>query len=306
MIAAVGYANLDLLVRVPNLPGSGDRVHATSMERTPGGMAANAAAAAARFGAEVAFVGAVGDDRDGALLLESLTVHGVDVGSTATDRWTSTAVVLVAPDGQRAILSQDDAVGPGEIQRALDRLVAAGGGLLYLDGYRWPWAADLLCERDPRVAVAVDVDGMADPAALPSAAAVADHLIASRSHLAALLSPQDVETTAHALAQVHRVHVIVTAGERGWWMTDGRSTSEGPALDVDVVDSTGAGDAFCGAYLAGLDGGARPHEAARLAAAAAALSTTGQGARAALATRAQAQMFMDRGTKAAVDPRAEG
>ncbi len=169
MIVALGYANLDLLVSVPRLPKSGERVHASSIQRRSGGMAANAAAAASRFGARVVFVGAVGRDADGRRLLDDLSACGIDVDATATNRWTSTAVILVAPDGQRAIISQDDAVGPAELRRALERLVP-GDGFLYLDGYRWPWAADHLADLPPGVQVVVDLDGLADADALPDVA----------------------------------------------------------------------------------------------------------------------------------------
>ncbi len=301
MIVAVGYANLDLLVSVPGLPEPGERVHASSIERRSGGMAANAAAAAGRFGARVAFVGAVGLDADGRMLLDDLSACGVDVGATVTNRWTSTAVILVAPDGQRAIISQDDAVGPSELRRALERLVP-GGGFLYLDGYRWPWAADHLAELPPGVQVVVDLDGLADAAALPRVAKVAAHLMASRAHLAGLLRGKDPEAVARLLAGTHDVTVVLTDGTRGWWLTDGTSTSHGPALPAATVDTTGAGDAFCGVYTAALDAGADPTKAAELAAAAAAISTTARGARSALATRDDAEALLAAATTPAGEP----
>lgn len=280
MIAAVGYANLDLIVSVPELPKPGERVHARRIERRSGGMAANAAAAAASFGAQVAFIGAVGADQDGRALLDELSTYGIDVSKTTTDRWTSTAVVLVAPDGQRAIISQDDAVGTDELHRALDVVTAAGGGFLYLDGYRWPWAVELLDELPPDVRVVVDLDGLADAAALPGVAKIAAHVVASRAHLAGLLGGDDVEAVAASLAAAHDVTVVVTDGARGWWLTDGVTTSSGPAFPAATVDTTGAGDTFCGVYIAALDTGADSAHAARLAAAAAAISTTVHGARA--------------------------
>lgn len=295
VIAIVGYANLDLLVAVPSLPAPGDRIHASAMERRVGGMAANAAVAAARFGSSVIFVGAVGPDHDGACLLDDLVAHGVDVSDTTTTQYTSTAVVLVAPDGQRAIISQDDAVGPTEVKRAISRLESSGGGFLYLDGYRWPWAAGLLDNLRPSVHVVVDVDGLADPEALVTIAETAAYVFASRSHLAALLAAgTDIDGVVRRLASEHQATVVVTDGARGWLLTDGSETCSGPALPATTVDSTGAGDAFCGAFVASLDSGEDLPAAARLAAAAAAISTTGRGAHAVVASRQQAEALLAR------------
>jgi sulfofructose kinase len=284
MIVAVGYANLDLVVQVPALPAPGQRVHAGSIERFHGGMAANAAAAARVFGAEVAFVGAVGAEPDGDWLLCGLADLDVDVAEVRRDRWTTHAVVLVAPDGQRAIVSQDDAVDAGDVRRALDR--ARPDGVLYLDGYRWPWAEPVVADRPSGVRVVVDLDGLADPAGLGPAARAATHLLCSRDHFASLVDASP-EAAATAIARRHGPAVVLTRGAAGWWATDGHSDDEGAGHAVEVVDTTGAGDVFAGVFAARTAEGASTAEAARWANAAAALSTTGRGARGHLADRSE-------------------
>lgn len=291
MIVAVGYATRDISVTVPRFPQRGERVQATGIDVRPGGMAANAAAAAAAFGAEVAFVGAVGGADGGTMAMDDLAALGVDVSATRTDAFTTSCVIMVAADGDRAIISQDDAVGPSQVGDALRVLGDREGGILYLDGYRWPWAGDLLTDIDPRIHVAVDIDGLTDPEALPTIFSVASHLVASRQSLIEL-GCDDIDHVVRRLAAAHRTTAVVTAGRAGWWMTDGVSTWEGPAIEVATVDSTGAGDAFCGAYLAALDGGESPPDAARLAAAAAALSTTTRGARSTVSSRADADALL--------------
>jgi sulfofructose kinase len=292
VIVCCGYLNLDLSVRVPALPSDGARVQATAVDRQPGGMAANVAAAAARFGGEVAFVGAVGDDPDGRWLAEQLAASGVDVSGLARDRMTTVCLVLVAPDGQRAIISQDDAIVATDIDAAYER---AAGGLLYLDGYRWPLAATRIpVAGGSRPVIVTDLDGCATVDGLEAAVRTVDHALCSRSHFAELVASSEPESVARELADRWDTTMVLTAGAAGWWAVSGHDEFEEAAHDVAVVDTTGAGDAFCGAYLVELAQGRDPVDAARLANAAAALSTTAVGARAGLVDRQQAVELLER------------
>ena len=284
MIVCCGYVNVDLSVRVPRLPSDGARVQATAMERQAGGMAANAAAAAAAFGAEVAFVGTVGDDPDGRWLVDDLADRGIDVTGVASDRRTTHCLVLVAPDGQRAIISEDDHLRPADLRSAYDR-AAATAGVLYLDGYRWPAAATVLNAGGSRPVIVSDLDGCESLDGLHAAARTVDHLLCSRSHFAQLVGTPAAEDVARVLARDAGTAVVLTDGARGWWAVAGGQERSGAALPVEAVDTTGAGDAFCGAYLAEIERGAGVFDAARAANAAAALSTTGAGARDRLARR---------------------
>src|SRR5262249_40393543 len=94
MIAFCGYANADLTVSVPVLPGTGARVQATSVEHRDGGMAANAAVAAARVGGEARFAGVVGSDATSGAFLDALVAEGVDTSWTARTGMLTTAIVL--------------------------------------------------------------------------------------------------------------------------------------------------------------------------------------------------------------------
>lgn len=282
-MVVVGYLNLDLVVRVPAVPSTGQRVHATAVERNQGGMAANAAAAAQTFGAEVAFVGAVGDDADGAALVQGLADLGVDVDAVRTDAWTSTAVVLVDDDGQRSIVSQDDAVNSDDLRRAVG--LAGNGDVLYVDGYRWPWAVQELQTRSADVHLVVDLDGVSDADAVEEAVRVADHVLCSHEHLGELIGGDDPRTLAADLAAKHTTTIVLTAGRDGWWRTDGHTTEAGSGLAVQAIDSTGAGDVFAGVYAACVDERRSPTETIRWANAAAALSTTARGARGCLPDR---------------------
>ncbi|WP_369135754.1 carbohydrate kinase family protein [Modestobacter sp. I12A-02662] len=275
MIVFCGYANLDVVGRVPRFPRPDERVHATAVEHLSGGMAANAASAAARAGADVAFAGVVGADPVSDRFLAELAADGADVGWTARTAFLSTAIVLVDGAGRRSVVSQDDALDAASVAAVADRLAAAGGGYLYLDGYR---AAALAGAARPGVTLAVDLDGCDDRAAALAAIGRADHVVVGRARLEQLLGVPPASWPG--LATGRRTTLVVTDGPAGWTLhgADGRLVTE-PALPVDVVDDTGAGDCFTGTYLAGLDAGLPPARAAVRAGAAASLSCTVRGAR---------------------------
>lgn len=125
MIVFCGYANNDVTVHVPHVPVLGERVQATAISQIDGGMNANAAVSAARMGAQVIFAGAVGPDARSTEFLESLEADGVDTSWSPRDAFLSTAVVLIAQDGDRSIISQDDPNDAERIGVVVTRLAAA-------------------------------------------------------------------------------------------------------------------------------------------------------------------------------------
>jgi len=276
MIVFCGYANNDVTVRVPRIPHAGERVQATAVEQVDGGMNANAAVSAARMGATVMFAGAVGADARSGEFLVGLEREGVDTSWAPRDAFLSTAIVMVTPDGDRAIISQDDANDAGRIAVVLRRVADSGGGWVYLDGYR---AAFLPCVVDKRVELMIDLDGCEDRTAALRAFALAEHVVVGRG-----LWEGRFGIAPHAwpdLAAEHRTCLLVTDGARGWTLvTPDREVLDEPAVPVEVVDAIGAGDCFGGTYIAFVDAGHAPAEAARLAGAAAALACTTAGPRA--------------------------
>jgi len=283
VIVFCGYANRDLTVSVPVLPGVGSRVQATEVRDSDGGMGANAAVAAARVGADARFAGVVGPDARSAAFLRALAEDGVDTGLTRRTASLTTAIVLLTPDGERAIISQDDQLDTARVTELFDTAATAGADWLYLDGYRFPAAHTALAGRSGP-GVVVDLDGSAGPAAVAAALALASHAVIGRALAAALIGGDDALAGA---AVGHRVHLVVTDGARGWTLFEpGGGRHDGAALPVNSVDSTGAGDCFVGSYCAELDRGAEPVEAARFASVAAGLSCTRPGARDGLPDRA--------------------
>nr|WP_272927069.1 carbohydrate kinase family protein [Streptomyces sp. SID8382] len=297
VIVFCGYANIDLTVGVPALPAPGDRVQATAIRHGHGGMAANASAAAARAGADAWFAGVVGPDPGSTAFLAALAADGVRTDWTARTGTLTTAVVLLTPDGERAVISQDDELDARHITRTVRAAREAGADWLYLDGYRFPEAAAALAEAaadappgTPGPGLVVDLDGCDRAEAMRTALSAADHAVVGRPLAVALLGGEPA--LARAAAE-HDVHLVVTDGSRGWTLlTPAGERHDGPAIEVDAVDATGAGDCFTGAYCAELDRGRSPLEAARFAAVAAGLSCTRPGARDGLPDRRAVESWL--------------
>ncbi|MFE4465928.1 ribokinase [Oerskovia sp. NPDC056781] len=314
-VVVVGSANVDLVVDVPRHPGGGETILGGDLRRSPGGKGANQAVAAARAGgADTTFVGALGRDESGELLLASLDGAGVRtdlVGRTAAP--TGTALITVSPDGENAIVVAPGAnahvrIGPEQAERIgaaavilaqleipLDVVLAAGaarrpGAVLALNAAPSRdlpdemWAAlDLLVVNEHE---ARDLAGEATGPAGAGGAAAAP---------AASTSPADPADAAEHLAATLLARVpavVVTLGGAGCLVAQrGSAPVRLAAPRVDAVDTTGAGDTFCGVLAAALAGGSTLVDAARTASYAGALAVTRPGAQDAVPTADEVATF---------------
>lgn len=238
-----------------------------------GGSAANTAAWLAAAGAAPVLVGRVGDDDRGRAARDELRGLGVDA-RLASDPGlpTGTCVVLVGPDGERTMAPDagaNDALAPEDLA---DELLAAGSHL-HLSGYallrsgsRPAALAAIARARDAGMTVSVDPSsaGLLSPSFAEDARG-AGLLIPNAEEAELLTGEPEPEVAARALAHGFG-EVVVKLGARGALWTDGRSAVGCEAMAVDeVVDSTGAGDAFAAGLLAARAGGADPQEALRAA-----------------------------------------
>jgi ribokinase len=286
-VTVVGSLNEDVVVAVDRLPGRGETVIARATTLAPGGKGANQAAAAARLGAAVQMVGRVGDDPAGERQLAALAEAGVSVASVARTQGVPTGsatipvedgtgenLIVVVP-GANAALDAADAEADAVRQAAVVLLQlevplatvtaaarAAGGTVVLTPAPPQPLPVELL----EHVAVLV-----------PN-----EHELV---HLAGAAPAERAPAELAALARgLGGSAVVVTLGARGALLVptgDGEPLLQPPPV-VTPVDTTGAGDCFCGALGGALAGGAPLAEAVRWAVAAAALSTTALGARGAL------------------------
>lgn len=293
-LLVIGALNVDLVVGASRLPGPGETVVGTDLQRHGGGKGGNAAVAAARSGAEVRYVGAVGHDQLGASALDELRAEGIDVTDVVLKEGSATgaALIVVDPAGENQI-----AVAPGanaevtadDVRAAVDR--SSG----------WPGCV-LVSTEISTVAVAAAVEAataqgwlcVLNPA--PVDPSVRDLLA-----LAPITTPNEgelrdlyllvadepgpgapaVAEMAAVVAAHTRAPVIVTLGAAGVLCCDaaGATTRIPAGRPRRVVDTTGAGDTFNGVFAAALAAGADVASAARRGVAAAGLSVESAGAR---------------------------
>jgi ribokinase len=287
MVIVVGSINVDFIVSVPRLPGAGETVLGHGLIEQDGGKGGNQAAAAARAGAVVAMVAAVGSDDLGRRALTGLEEAGVDVGACRrlAGEHTGVALIVVDETGENQIAVASGANGrldAGMVAEATASL-DPGPGSVCLIGFE--------ISDGPAMTAARWAHGRGLPIILNPAPArpIPDEILACRPILTpnaaeaeALSGAPEPEVAARRLAARSGAPVIVSLGGEGalmWW---GGKAERLPAMPVASVDSTGAGDALNGILAARLASGADLHEALRWAMAGAALKTTRAGARAGL------------------------
>lgn len=287
----VGSANVDLVVRVPHLPHAAETVLGSSFEQHMGGKGANQAVAAARLGADVFFVGAVGTDAAGSLVVQGLEDEGVDCSAVARRTNVATGVALITVDdsGENQI-----AVAPGANlvvdAREVSNRVAAEDPSVVMSVLEMPMPVVVAAALAAQACGARMLINAAPGQPLPDALLQKGPLvIVNEEELRA------IGASAPALLERGADAVIVTRGADGASVltADGELWIAGEDAGP-MVDSTGAGDAFCGGLAALLAENMELPEAARMANAAAALSVRRAGARGGLATKAELEAYLKR------------
>lgn len=293
-IVALGYCSVDYLCVVPHVPID-EKVEVVERRRQGGGPAATAAVAAARLGAPTAFCGAVGDDDLGAAILEELRQEGVDVQGVATRPGAESAVSFCWAEqgtGRRSIAwSRGTAAPLTPPELDLARLDQAA--LLHLDGHQTQ-AAFVAAARVRAAGGLVSLDAGTLRPDMVRLARECDLVIASERYAAAFLGADDPERAVRAIQAEGPRLAAVTLGQRGWVGFDGQTLFRGEAFAVPVVDTTGAGDVFHGAFCVAWLESAEPRWSLTFAAAAAALKCRRLGGRAGIPTRRELDDFMRR------------
>jgi ribokinase len=284
-VVVVGSINADLVVVTERLPGPGETVSGGRFARHGGGKGANQAVAAARLGARVAMVGAVGADELGDAAVAELQDEGIDVSGVVRmdDAATGVALIVVDAHGENQIAIAAGAngrLGPAHVPRL------EGEGVL-LVGFEVP--DQVVVAGAAAAAGWTTILNPAPARAIPEAVVAARPILTPNATEAAQLTgEEDPEAAARALRERTGAPVLITLGSAGALLLDGEGGAERlPAPEVDVVDTTGAGDALNGALAAELAAGRPLAEAARFAIAAAARSTTREGARGGMPRRAE-------------------
>jgi ribokinase len=292
-ILVAGAINTDLVARVMRAPEAGETVTGTSFEIFGGGKGANQAVAAARSGARVAMLGAVGRDDFGASRLADLKSESISTRTVFQPDGYSSGVALITVEdaGQNRIAYVPGATHSVNADQALDAL-ADWNPVCVLTTLELPHTALQALYRAARSAgVTVICNATPEPDEDKELAFSADILVVNETEALALLGragePSDWVDVAHELAGAGPSFVVITLGSSGALVSGGGNGLVIAAMQVGVVDTTGAGDAFCGAFATELAMGADVFDAARVGVVAGSLAVTKAGAQPSMPTRAE-------------------
>jgi ribokinase len=271
-VVVVGSANLDLVARTSRLPKPGETVSGSHFFEACGGKGVNQAIASARAGARTAFVGALGGDHAGETLLAALIKDGVDVSAVQrVSAPTGRALIGVSDDGENSIIvvpGANHAISIDDIEKYKNLISSA---------------KVLLCQLEVPLSVVQHAFELAGPSTKRILnPAPAQTLPRSLLGVVDIVTPNEHE--ADLLGGVSKLQslgvktVIVTQGEKGAMVVDETGTSQVDPFKVTPVDTTGAGDAFCGTLAARLALGESLADSLRAAVIAGALATETEGA----------------------------
>ena len=303
-VLVLGSFVADVAFRAARLPAWGETLMGDAFALGPGGKGSNQAVAAARAGAPVRIISRLGNDAFGQIARDLWSADGIDASLVGTaDTPTGAAAILIdSARGENAIIVVPGAcftLTPAEVEGAAEAIAAAGVLLTQLE-----LPLDTV-RRGLQIARAAGVTTILNPAPAPSSPlpadliALADFLIPNETEAAAITglpveTIDQAERAADALLTRGARNVILTLGARGSLLRSGdRQTALIPAFNAGpVLDTTGAGDAFCGAFAASLAEGRTPAEAARFASAAAGISVTRHGTAPSMPQRAEIEVLL--------------
>ncbi len=291
----LGAVGLDTILAVPALPTGPGKFLPTAMVQVAEGMAASAAATAARLGGRASLWGRVGDDATGARIREELARDGVEVSGLRAIPAAHSVVstILVAPDGERIIVPfYDPALGSDT--NWLDLASIKSADAVQAD-VRWPEGARAILSEARKAGVTAVLDADTGPVEIiAELAALASHAVFSEPAAASLAGAHDPAESTRILARRFEGFIAVTAGADGcfWFDRQAGDVRHLPAPRVTAIDTLAAGDVFHGAFTLMLAEGRSEPEAIRFASAAAAIKCTRFGGRLGAPTRDEVEALL--------------
>jgi len=289
-VLCIGHASYDLVFSVDHHPAADEKTFATGFIDCGGGPAANAAVMVANLGFKAAFAGYLGADVYGDKHLQELNAHGVDTGLTLRGPApTPISAVLVKPDGKRALVNYKVGTHPLPAD-ALD-FSGINPAVVLFDGHE-PQVSAAYCPklRAQKIPTVLDAGSLHE--GTQALMTQVDYLVCSEKF--AMQVAGSVESALARLAEV-APNVVITLSEKGLFWRRGGEQGFMPAFEIADVDSTGAGDAFHGAFAAAVSQRMAWQECLRYASAAGALCCTKMGARPGLPTREEHRRLFEQG-----------
>lgn len=296
-ILVAGAINTDLIAYVDTAPKPGETITGRSFEMHGGGKGANQAVAAARSGATTYMLGGVGNDDFGTARKSGLQADGIDTSQVKTfdDVSSGVALITVETSGENRISYIPAATLAVSAQEALRAAESVRPGLILAANELSPACLQTLFSwaASNAAPVVFNVAPFSDEAR--SLLPLVDVLIANRGEARALLGLDDDELPPEELGarlvSLGIGRVVITLGDDGVVGVDGEETVREPGKDVRSIDTTGAGDTFCGAFAARLNEGASFAEAIAYGNVAGAISVTRRGAQPSIPTREEIEGF---------------
>lgn len=298
-IVVIGCLHTDFTVKVKTIPRIGESVLGKSFKRSPGGKGANQAVAAARLGADVVLIGRVGADVFGKELIKNLRENGIDTKYIIEDSetYTGLALIMVDEDGDNILAvasGADMRIRKEDIDRAEEIIKLSDILLIQLE------TPLQIVEYAINIAFNEGVKVLLNPA--PAQKLSKDllkkvYVLIPNEKEAELLSNVKIKDlnsskiSAKKLLENGTENIVITLGKNGSIIATKEETVHINGLNVNAIDTTGAGDAFCGALAVALSSGKELKEAVIYANYAGALATTKIGAQEALPTQEELENF---------------
>ena len=271
-IICVGLACLDYLFKVDHLPDGGGKIFAEQFVAAPGGPAAAASIAVAALGHDAVFLGRLGDDDVGRELTARMARCGVDVSSIRYVNGQSSQVssVVVDQDGERQIINFSSRHLDPDPSWLPEHIIA--GADFVLTDVRWPEGAESALKRARRHNVPSLIDADISPIDTSHLIGLADYAVFSEKGLQMYTDERDLEKGLQTAHRKSGIWVAVTVGDQGsFWLDERGLLCSCPAVQVEAIDTCGAGDVFHGAFAAALAEKMEIEEAMRFAGATASL-----------------------------------
>ncbi|WP_415231998.1 ribokinase [Psychromonas sp.] len=299
-LVVLGSVNADHVLQVPSFPRPGETLHGMGYAVIPGGKGANQAVAAARLGADVAFIACVGDDSFGVNIRESFKEDGMNVDAVMIEKNTPTgiAMIQVSATGENSICISGEANNHLTPDRLKPFSYLISGAKMLLMQLETPIATIQAAAETAKLAGTMVVLNPAPAQSLSDQLLKLVDIITPNETEAEQLTGIPVKDMASAQQAAEKLHnkginiVMVTLGREGVWLSQAGNGKQIKGFAVKAVDTTAAGDTFNGALLTRLLEKATMEEAIRFAHAAAAITVTGKGAQTSIPNRRTVDKFL--------------
>jgi len=293
-ILAIGGVTIDRIGSLSRMPDWDDTEYFRDFTIQQGGMAATAMVAVARLRGEAEFMGGVGDDEAGRLVMETFTAEGVNsdrVKIFPGERTAESVVLVNSKNGRRTILHHGGVQEYTSLGR--DDIALEDVTFLHLDGYWFDTALKTaLRAKSMGVTVTMDPSSSLNEMKARKLFPLAEYVIPSHSYAMKLTGIQDPFEAAEVIRSMGARTVIVTHGEKGAYILGNDGRVHVPAFRIRPVDTTGAGDTFHGAFIYGLSIGYDMVTAVKFASAAAAIKCMRTGGQAGIPTFEETILFI--------------